>query len=189
VKGAAMEGVQISDTESEDFLRECGAVCRASIEGLMGLLLARATVKDQLGASERTMVSASENNPLKLIEDVNEAVNFVFDRSSRTDAFLPPDKAVADACSDLQMHEIALVAGMRSALMGAIARFNPAVIEKKLDKEGGRSLLAGKKSKLWDTFLAYYEETNRDAEDSFDRVFGVDFLKAYQEQIKRLKSG
>jgi predicted component of type VI protein secretion system len=188
LQGAAMEGVQVSDEEAEAFLRECGAVCRAAIEGLMGLLLARATVKDQLRVSDRTMVAARENNPLKLIENVDEAVKFVFDRSFRTEAFLRPDKAVADACTDLQAHEIALVAGMRSALMGAIKRFNPAVIEKKLDKDGGSSLLANKKAKLWDTFLAYYEVTSRDAEDNFDRVFGADFLRAYQEQLKRLKS-
>jgi type VI secretion system FHA domain protein len=188
LQGAAMEGVQVSDEEAEAFLRECGAVCRAAIEGLMGLLLARATVKDQLRVSDRTMVAARENNALKLIENVDEAVKFVFDRSSRTGAFLPPDQAVADACTDLQVHEIALVAGMRSALTGAIKRFNPSVIEKKLDKGGGSSLLANKKAKLWDTFLVYYEDTTRDAEDNFDRVFGPDFLRAYQEQLKRLKS-
>ena len=188
LQGAGMESVRVSDEETEAFLRECGAVCRAAIEGLMGLLLARATVKDQLRVSDRTMVAARENNALKLIENVDEAVKFVFDRSSRTGAFLPPDKAVADACTDLQAHEIALVAGMRSALTGAIKRFNPATIEKKLDKDGGSSLLASKKAKLWDTFLVYYEVTTRDAEDNFDRVFGPDFLRAYQEQLRRLKS-
>ncbi len=188
LRGAAMTGVQVSDEEAADFLRECGAVCRAAIEGLMGLLLARATVKDQLRVSDRTMVAVRENNALKLIENVDEAVKFVFDRKSRTDAFLPPDEAVADACTDLQLHEIALVAGMRSALMGAIKRFDPAVIEKKFDKEGGGSLLSNKKAKLWDVFLAYYDDTTRDAEDNFDRVFGPDFLRAYQEQLKRLKN-
>lgn len=187
LQGAGVTDVKLSDAEAQQFLRECGAVCRSAIEGLMALLLARATVKDQLRVADRTMVSAVENNPLKLIENVHEAVRFVFDKHSRSDAFLPPDKAVADACVDLQAHEIALVAGMRSALIGAVKRFEPGIIEKKLGAAGGSSLLGNKKAKLWEAFLAYYDTTTRDAEDNFDKVFGPDFLRAYQEQIKRLK--
>ena len=94
---------------------------------------------------------------------------------------------MADACSDLQAHEIALVAGMRAALVGAVKLFAPAVIEQKLEKDGGKSLLANKKAQLWDKFVAYYEDTEREAEDNFDRIFGAAFLRAYQEQIRRLR--
>ena len=83
-------------------------------------------------AADRTMVAARENNALKLAESVDEALQFVFDPGARSDAFLPPNKAVADACADLQTHELALVAGMRAALLGAIKRFEPDVIEKRL---------------------------------------------------------
>jgi type VI secretion system FHA domain protein len=189
LEGAGMAGVKIRDDQAEAFIRECGEVCRAAIEGLMGLLLARATVKEELRAHDRTMVAAHENNPLKLVESVDEAIKFVLDPANRTEAFLPPPKAVADACSDLRSHEIALVAGMRSALLGAIRRFDPAKLERLLEKQGGTSLLANRKAKLWDCFLEHYDKTNSDAEDNFDKVFGADFLRAYQEQVKRLRKG
>jgi FHA domain-containing protein len=152
----------------------------------MGMLLARAKVKEELRAVDRTMVAARENNPLKLSESVDEALQFVFDPGVRSDAFLPPAKAVADACSDLQAHELALVAGLRAALMGAIQRFDPEAIEKRLQKEGGKSLLANRKAQLWDCFVAYYQQTQADADDDFDRVFGAAFLRAYHEQVRRL---
>jgi len=187
LEGAGMPGVVIPDAEAEAFLHECGATVRAAVEGLMAMLLARAKVKEELRASDRTMVAAQENNALKLIEHVDEALKFVFDPSTRTTAFLPPPKAVADACSDLQMHELALVAGMRAALIGAVKRFEPSIIEKRLEKEGSKSLLANKKALLWDCFVGYYQQTEKDADDNFDRVFGSAFLRAYQEQIRRLK--
>jgi len=153
----------------------------------MGMLLARAKVKEELRAADRTMVAARENNPLKLSESVDEALKFVFDPATRTEAFLAPPKAIADACGDLQAHELALVAGMRAALIGAVKRFEPGIIEKRLEKEGSKSLLANKKAQLWDCFVAYYAKTEQDADDNFDRVFGASFLRAYQEQIRRLR--
>lgn len=187
LRGAGMSGVRISDQEADAFLHECGATVRAAVEGLMGMLLARAKVKEELRAADRTMVATRENNALKLIETVDEALRFVFDPATRTEAFLPPPKAVADACADLQAHELALVAGMRAALMGAVKRFEPALIEKRLEKEGTKSLLANKKALLWDCFVGYYEQTLKDADDNFDRVFGAAFLRAYQEQVRRLR--
>ena len=153
----------------------------------MGLLLARATVRQELRARDRTMVAARKNNPLKLMESAEEAVRFVLDPSKRSDAFLSPSKAITDACSDLRAHEIALVAGMRSALLGAIKRFDPVQMEKLLEEQGGVSVIENTKAKLWECFLEYYEKTTRDAEDNFDKVFGADFLRAYQEQLKRLQ--
>jgi len=186
--GAGMEGVRIPDDQVESFLQECGATVRAAVEGIMGMLLARAKVREELRASDRTMVASRENNALKLIDSVDEALKYVFDPATRLDdAFLPPPKAMADACSDLQAHEIALVAGMRAALLGSIKKFEPAIVEKKLEKEGGKSLLANKKAQLWDRFVAYHDEMSKEAEDNFDRVFGADFLRTYSEQVKRLR--
>jgi predicted component of type VI protein secretion system len=185
--GAGMADVRIADANAEVFLRECGATVRAAVEGMMAMLLARAKVKEELRASDRTMVSSKENNALKLAETVDEALRFVFDPVTRTAAFLPPPRAVADACNDLHAHELALVAGMRAALLGAIKRFEPAIIEKRLERQGGKSLLANRKALLWDQFVAYYEETEKDADDRFDDVFGAAFLSAYQEQIRRLR--
>ncbi|MGH8664253.1 MAG: type VI secretion system-associated FHA domain protein TagH, partial [Burkholderiales bacterium] len=186
LRGAGMQGVDTAQVDTDRFLEECGATVRAAIEGLMGMLLARAKVKEELRAVDRTMVAARENNPLKLSDSVDEALQFVFDPATRTDAFLPPAKAVADACNDLQAHELALVAGLRAALIGAIQRFDPDTIEKRLQKEGGKSLLANRKAQLWDCFVAYYRQTQADVDDNFDRVFGAAFLRAYQEQVRRL---
>src|SRR5690606_366921 len=46
LRGAGMQGVNTAQVDTDRFLAECGATVRAAIEGLMGMLLARAKVKE-----------------------------------------------------------------------------------------------------------------------------------------------
>lgn len=189
LQGAGIDGVTLGEAEAAQFLAECGALCRASVEGVVALLLARATMRKELRAADRTQLAATENNPLKMMESPEEAIQFVFDPASRTEGFLPPDQAFADAFKDLQTHEIAIMAGMRSALMGSIKRFEPPNIEKRheLATRSKTSLLSNRKALLWDFFVEFHAKTTDDAQDNFDRVFGADFIRAYMEQVRRLK--
>jgi predicted component of type VI protein secretion system len=140
-------------------------------------------------AEERTMVAARDNNPLKLMSDPHEAMNFLFDPAERTDGFLDPVQSVGDACEDLRSHELALMAGMRAAILGALRHFDPHALERMLDKSPKGFSLASRKSKLWDVFVAQQDQLSREAQEDFNRVFGRDFMSAYQAQLRRLKGG
>jgi predicted component of type VI protein secretion system len=84
--------------------------------------------------------------------DPRDALSYLFDKRERlSGAFLPPVQAVGDACDDLRVHEIALMAGMRAAFQGALKRFDPQLIEREADKQKG-SFTLNKKVKLWETF-------------------------------------
>jgi predicted component of type VI protein secretion system len=91
-----------------------------------------------------------------------------------------------DACADLRVHEIALMAGMRAAFQGALKRFHPQLIEREADKQGGFAL--NKKMKLWDTFVVHHEKLTSDAEDDLLKVFGKELLGTYMAQVKRLRT-
>ena len=188
LEGAGLAHLQVSEADAEAFLRESGTIVRASVEGLIGLLLARSELKKEMRAEDRTMVASRDNNPLKLMTDPQEAMGYLFDKRERlSGAFLPPVQAVHDACDDLRVHEIALMAGMRAAFQGALKRFEPQLIEREADKQkGGFSL--NKKLKLWDAFVAYHEKLSRDAEDDLLKVFGREFLGTYMAQVRRLRS-
>lgn len=186
--GAGLTHLQVSEADAEAFLRESGAIVRASVEGLIGLLLARSELKKEMRAEDRTMVASRDNNPLKLMTDPREAMGYLFDKRERlSGAFLPPVQAVGDACDDLRVHEIALMAGMRAAFQGALKRFDPQLIEREADKQKG-SFSLNKKVKLWETFVAYHEKLSRDAEDDLLKVFGKEFLGTYMAQVRRLRS-
>ncbi len=186
--GAGLPTKDLSPAQAERMMRDCGAILRAAVEGLMMLLIARGEMRKEFQAEDRTMVAARDNNPLKLMSDPHEAMAFLFDPMDRTDGFLDPVQAIGDACEDLRAHEIALMAGMRAAILAALRRFDPPALERTLQKTGGFSL-AGRRSRLWDLFVAHQEKLVQEAQEDFQTVFGRDFMGAYQAQLRRLKGG
>lgn len=186
LEGAGMRRLKVPDEDAATFMRDSGAIVRAAIDGLVALLLARSEMKKEMRTEERTMVASRNNNPLKLVTNPEEAITYLFDSGERTGGFLEPVQAVNDACDDLRAHEIALMAGMRAALIGSIKRLEPQLLEAEYDKKGGMSL--NRKAKLWDLFVEMHAKLTSEAEDDFLKVFGREFLGTYEEQVKRLKS-
>jgi len=186
--GVGLEGKEIADHEIEAFLQQSGKIMRAAVEGAMALLAARATAKKELRAEDRTMVASKDNNPLKLMADPQEALAFLFDTKDRGSGFLDPVRAVGDAFEDLRAHEVALFAGMRAALLGAIQRFDPKTLEAELEKNAG-GLGLNRKAKLWEQFAVFQQKLAQDAEDDFNKVFGREFMGTYMAQVKQLRGG
>lgn len=175
--GAGIPARDFAPAEAERLLRDGGAILRAAVEGIMTLLLARAEMR------------ARDNNPLKMMSDAGEAMGFLFDTGERTGGLLDPVQAVGEACQDLRLHEIALIAGMRAAVMAALRRCEPSAIERTLEENARGFSLASRKARLWDVYVAEQQKLARDAEANFDKLFGADFVSAYQAEFARLKGG
>jgi type VI secretion system FHA domain protein len=189
LEGAGLPHKDLSPAHGEALLKQSGAILRAAVEGLMMLLIARAEMRKEFEAEERTMVAARDNNPLKLMADPREAMEFLFDPAQRTAGFLEPVQAIGDAAEDLRAHELALMAGMRSAILGAVRRLDPQALEKAFEKSAGGFSLGSRKGKLWDLFVAQQQKLAQEGQEDFNKVFGRDFMSAYQAQLRRLKSG
>lgn len=186
LEGAGLGHLKAADYDGERFMRDTGALVRTAVEGIIGLLMARAEMRKEIHSEDRTMVTSRDNNPLRLMTDASEALSYIFDPHKPEGAFLQPAEAVRDACNELRAHEIALMAAMRAAIAGAIERFDPDKIEDGLQKSRGRVML-GKKAALWDYFVAYQARLGRDVEDDFNRVFSREFLGTYTAQVNRLR--
>lgn len=189
LEGAGLPHKQLSAAESERMLRDCGGILRAAVEGIMLLLLVRSEMRKQFGADERAMIAARHNNPLKRMSDPHEAMDFLLDPGERTDGLLDPVQAVSDACEEIRMHELALMAGMRAAVQGALGRFDPAAIERAFENSRKGFSLGSRKAKLWEQFVVQQDKLSRDAQDDFNKAFGRDFMAAYQAQLKQVKDG
>lgn len=164
-EGAGLPHRELSPMQTDRMLRDCGAILRAAIEGIMMLMQARAEMRKEFGADERTMVATRDNNPLRMMSDAREAMDFLFDPGERTDGFLEPVQAVGDACQDLRAHELALMAGMRAAVLSALRRFDPPALER----------------------VAQQDKLSREAQENFTKTLGRDFIGAYQAELQRLK--
>ena len=45
----------------------------------------------------------------------------------------------------------------------------------------------GRKAKYWDVFKLLFDEIAGEAEDNFQELFGREFSRAYEKQLRRLK--
>lgn len=162
-----------------------GALLRGCVAGALGLLSARAVAKRELGA-DATQLQVRENNPLKFAPDADAALALLLAPPQR--GFVPPLEAVREAFDDLRAHEVALLAGMRAALTAVIDRFDPVVLEARLDDKGlWDNVLAGsRKAKLWERYAEQHAAIAREVEDKFDVVFASAFAQAYEAQRRSL---
>lgn len=170
----------------EATMRLIGELLRESMRGAVELLVARAALKREMRA-EQTMIVARENNPLKFSPSVEVALQHLLGPPSP--GFMAAAPAVRDAFDDLRAHQLGVMAGMRAALDGVLQRFDPQQLESKL---GARSSFASlipatRKARLWELFQELFGQLQTEAQDDFDDLFGQAFLKAYEEQLARLR--
>jgi len=148
------------------------------------VLMARAMTKRE-SRLEMTVLGAQANNPLKFFPDAESALSQML--TNALSGYMPPVKSIGSAFEDLKAHELAVIAGMRAALDGVLARFNPALIEAK-EPEGvmDKMMATTRKARLWDRMVALHEDILREADDDFQHLFGEKFSAAYEDQIGRL---
>ena len=185
-----LEPGALDESKPEATIKVAGEMLRLALEGVHRLLEMRAELKGELGVEDRTTIKKAENNPLKQTESLAEALGYLLDvRQHGNRLFMSPARAVEDAVWDICAHEMALMAGMRSALLASLKLFSPEVVEGRIKKSGALNsvLPTFYKSKLWDQFLAMYGSLQREAEDHFDKLLNHEFAKAYGEQSKKLR--
>ncbi|NBC15581.1 MAG: type VI secretion system-associated FHA domain protein TagH [Gammaproteobacteria bacterium] len=173
---------QIRDADA--FLRDAGALLRAMVAGLSTTLMARTQFKSEMRLGVTT-IRAAENNPLKFSVSVDDALERLLLRETR--GYLPAQEAVKQSFEDIQAHEMAMIAGLRSALDELLARFAPAALEAELaDRSLDKVLPMVRKSRCWDLLGERHAEISAAAAEDFMKVFGDAFSRAYDEQVALL---
>jgi type VI secretion system FHA domain protein len=187
---ALLRGLGLSELNpkrsAEEIAEMAGAMLREATAGTMGVLMGRAMTKRE-SRLDMTMISAAANNPLKFFPDADSALTQMI--NGTMPGYMQPARAFANAFDDLKAHELAIMAGMRAALEGVLARFDPADIEARLQVPTvmDKMLAANRKAKMWDRMVELYAQMASEADSDFHRLFGEAFGKAYEEQIERLR--
>jgi type VI secretion system FHA domain protein len=170
-----------------ELTRNLGQILRVVVEGLMDVLQSRQRIKEEF-RMQQTIFRQSDNNPLKFSVNVEDALHNLLVK--RNPAYLRPVEAFGDAFDDLRDHQLAMLAGMRVAFDAMLAEFDPERLQKEFDGQLGKSSLALVPAKLryWDLFRARRAEIAKDSEAAFERLFGEQFRRAYEEQFRQLKA-
>ena len=185
---AFLDGAGVSDlslgADPEAAMRSAGAVFRAMVEGLRQVLISRAAIKNEFRV-EQTMLRARDNNALKFSVTTEDALAALLqpDRPG----YQPPVTAAQEAFDDVRGHELAVMAGVQAALMALLRRFEPGALEKRLMPGMLDNLLpAARKARTWELFCVTYKDIAHDAEGDFQSVFGREFVRAYDAQVRKL---
>jgi FHA domain-containing protein len=170
---------------SPEQMRIVGQLLRNAVEGTLKLVAVRAAAKQELRA-QVTTIQAKNNNPLKFSADTTTALTQLLQPPLR--GFMAGPDAMRDAMDDLLGHGIGTMAGMRAALQGMLARFEPARLESRLASHAVIDALVPmhRRAKLWELYVKHYARVHDEAQEDFHELFGRAFVKAYEEQLARL---
>lgn len=175
---------QITPEQLQALPGEVTDVLRETIARLVEMLRARSSIKNELRI-DRTMIKPMENNPLKFALTEKDALRYLF--GERSGAYMSGRRAVEEAFSDIEQHQVALLAGMRSAYEKMLEKFSPDALEQQFGDAVQVGLLGNKKSRLWDAYGEYFDKLRQDPEASFNKLFGNAFANAYEEQVNTIK--
>jgi type VI secretion system FHA domain protein len=162
-----------------------GGLLRALVEGQHELLRTRAITKQGLRA-EGTQLAARANNPLKFAPDAQACLQLLLEPEPQP-GFLAPLDALRDAQRDLQMHQLAMVAGMRAAAAELLLQLGPSAIEAAAPPPSGlaRYFPTLRDAALWRSHCERHARLLANIDDAFEAAFGREFLAAYEAQAGR----
>ncbi len=162
---------------------EASGMITETINRLIDLLRARSSIKNELRV-QRTMIQATDNNPLKFSASASEAMRLMF--SPGNHSYLSPNEAVQDSFDDLSDHQVAVLAGMRAAYDAMLKHFDPENLDRRFKNPKG--VLSNKKAKNWEDFQEHYANLLRDGESTYEMLFGEEFGSSYEKQLSELKN-
>ena len=184
VRGLQTQELSKLDARSAE---RAGLMVRVLLEGLSELLAARADLKRELGAGERTRLGGQDNNPLKAGLSANEMIQYLF-AAPIGGGYMPAERAVRESVSELLVHEGATIAALRAALEGTIRDFDPAKLKALLLKGAKSSVLQLlDHARLWDGYQAHYEKKAQHMADWLEEVIDRYFVGAYEESTENAK--
>lgn len=180
--GAGLKGATVTPELASCF----GQILRVVVSGLINVLHARQQIKDEFGV-RGTHFAPAGNNPLKFSANDDDALHKLL--VQRNAAYLGPVEAFADAFEDLKHHQLAMLEGMRMAFDAMIAEFDPERLQEQFDQQLSKGSLLSIPAKLryWDLYRDSFKAMLKDKEANFLKLFGEEFARAYEEQLKRLK--
>ena len=185
LQGAGVQVGELSPEHASALMNLQGKLYREIVQGMMEVLRARFDLKNEF-RMRQTQIQIKENNPLKFIGQVDDAIEHLVMR--RSSGFLPPDAAFREAFQDIKDHQVAMVVGMRAAFESLLRRFDPEQLGRKFARTDkiGDILPLYRNASCWERYQEWYTEISAAAEDDFQGLFGNEFTRAYEDQMARL---
>lgn len=181
--GAGLPDQSVQGANTVAMLNVAGRLCRILAEELRKLLDTRNQMKSEFKI-ERTVIQATDNNPLKFSGSAQESLVRLL---LPTAGFIAGEVAVRQAFTDCLRHEMAMAAGMQAALTSVLARFDPDRLQERLERGSALEsvLPAMRRGRLWQLFEENYRMVASEAEEDFHSLCGAAFARAYDHEVQQ----
>lgn len=184
LEGLGLSNKDLSADDVEKIYGSIGELMPVIVNGMMQVLRSRASIKNEFRMNVTT-IQPIENNPLKFSADAYEAIDNMFVRKSS--AYMGPKQAFQEGFDGISEHQVAIIAGIREAFKSMMDRFDPQLLEKQFEKQNKGVILPGmQKAKFWSSYVDYYKGFVDNMENTFQYLFGDEFVQAYEDQLRRL---
>ncbi len=184
IDAMGLDSSELSNEQVLEVSQLAGELMREVVDGMMQLLRSRTSIKNEFRMNVTT-IQPIENNPLKFSVNTEEALENMFIKKSS--AYKEPVDAFREGFQGVAEHQVAIIAGIRYAFESMISRFDPTNLEKMFDKQGkGAVIPAMQKARYWAAYTEHYKSLLDNMENSFQHLFGDDFVQAYEDQLRRL---
>jgi type VI secretion system protein ImpI len=180
-RGAGLNPALAARVDASALAEALGQSVRAVTDETMRMLQDRANVKHFTRGGERTMRSATGNNPMKFLGDGEQAVEAMFIEPK--DGFMTGPDGFRNAMGDLRQHQMAVFAALQPALAEALRGLSPDEIEGREATSG--NLLGSGKGRNWDTFVKRWDEKASEGDNGMLDVFLRAFSQAYMQAVTR----
>jgi type VI secretion system FHA domain protein len=182
--GLGLDPAQIPAASRAELLAEFGHALREAVDGLVPVLRARRSLKDELRI-DQTRLQARENNPLKFLPSGDAVLQAVIAR--KLTGFVSLPQAVREGFNDIKAHEVAAIVALEAVIKNLLARFDPNAIS---GQGGTRFFGRGPdKAKLWDQFVALHAALCNNPEETTHKLVGEEFARAYAQQVDIVRRG
>lgn len=171
--GIGIDPARIPPEARARLLEELGGALRQAAGGLVSMLSARKSMKDEFRL-DQTRLAPQENNPFKFFSHGDEALRRVVVEGAP--GFLPLDMAVKQCFADMHAHEVALASAMQTSIRELLDRLAPA----KLESEAEPGLLGRKpdRSRLWERYSELHGELAGDLDRTIRMLVSDELARA-----------
>ncbi|WP_020562362.1 type VI secretion system-associated FHA domain protein TagH [Methylosarcina fibrata] len=183
--GANLQNVAMADDELPALFFNLGQFFRLTIEGLNDLLQARNSVKQGFHIPSHTMIGGGRLNPIKNMATEQAMEQLLVHKLPNC---LGMPQALGEVFTDLQAHELAIMAGIQEALNFLVEEFDPHRLESRLSERMMIENLFPDISKVryWNEYVKFYASIADETKTNFQKLFGDSFASAYDQFVDKL---
>lgn len=167
--------------EADQLARDVGQALRAAVDGLMRLN------RNEGGRSllAETHIHAIEDNPLRLAETSDEAMNDLF--LVRSPVHLSAQAAIDESLAMIDHHRRASDVATQAALAAVLSALSPVALARRFLKYKGHAPRTGDLDAWhWTMYQHYYRELASDRQGGLTRMFREVFHQVYDREMRAL---